>query len=93
MTFQTVLGTQTEKPQEIDTQSSESVIYIRKNIQRYEVEEDEYNPAFSGWKYEEAVVPNVLWVQEKLKEQQEVNETLMLAIADLYEAQLEVQNG
>ena len=88
MTFQTVLGTQVEKPQEIDTQSSESVIYIRKNIQRYEIEADEYNQEFHGWKYEEAVVPNVLWVQEKLKEQQEVNDTLMLAIADLYEAQL-----
>ena len=53
MTFQIVEGTQTERPLEIDTISSKTVIYIRRNIERVEKEDDQGN-SYEVWRYEEA---------------------------------------
>lgn len=86
--FETVYGSQETKPEEIDTTSSEYVVYIRKDIEPYEELDDQEQVVFKGWKYKEVAVPNNEYVAEQLVEQQECNNTLMLAIADLYEMQL-----
>lgn len=84
--FETVIGSQTEKPKEIDTTSSRYVVYIRKDIEEYTSSDEGIE--FKGWKYKECVVPNNEYLVESLKENKETNETIMLAIADLYESQL-----
>lgn len=53
MTFRHVEGTQTERPLEVDTVSSKSVIYIRRDIERVEKEDDQGN-VYEAWEYEEA---------------------------------------
>lgn len=88
--FQTVYGSQEEKPKEIDTTSSRYVVYIRKDIEPYETEGDEFDPPFKGWKYQEMIVPNNEWIVAQLKEQKQSNEALMLGLCDLYEQNLGV---
>lgn len=86
--FETVYGA--DKPKEIDTESSQYVVYIRKNIEKYQETDEQDQVIFDGWKYDEAVLPNNDYISDKLKEQQETFEALMLGIADLYEMQLGV---
>lgn len=87
--FNTVIGTQTEKPAEIDTTSSQYVVYIRKDIEKYEHTDDQ-GVTVKGWKYKECVVPNNEYLVEKMTEQKETTEALMLGLCDLYEMNLGV---
>lgn len=52
MKFQHVTGTQETKPLEIDTVSSKGTVYIRRNIERVIVEQDE--TTLEVWEYDEA---------------------------------------
>lgn len=53
ITYKHTEGSQIERPLEIDTVSSKSVIYLRKNIERVEDEDPEGNIQYS-WEYDEA---------------------------------------
>lgn len=56
--FERVIGSQHEKPKEIDTESSAYFVYIRQNIQEYTEQDEEGNIIFQGWKYDECKIPN-----------------------------------
>lgn len=85
--FQTVIGTQTEKPAEVDTTSSQYVVYIRTDIEPYEIEGEGSEEKVQGWKYKECVVPNNKYLIDQINSQQEAIDALMLGMADLYEMQ------
>lgn len=89
-TFNTVIGTQSEKPKEVDSTSSQYVIYIRKDIEPYEIKEEGSEETVKGWKYKECVVPNTKYLIDQLSSQQEAIDALMLGMADLYEMQVGV---
>lgn len=55
ITWKTVRGSQPERPEAIDKTSSESVVYMRRNIHRVVVQQDS-NPPVVLWEYEEAVI-------------------------------------
>ena len=51
--YKHIEGSQAERPLEIDTTSSKSVVYLRKNIERVE-HEDEQGNKYELWEYDEA---------------------------------------
>ena len=51
--YKHVEGSQAERPLEVDTTSSKSVVYLRKNIERVE-HEDEQGNVYELWEYDEA---------------------------------------
>ena len=51
--YKHIEGSQAERPLEIDTTSSKSVVYLRKNIERVE-HEDEQGNVYELWEYDEA---------------------------------------
>ena len=53
ITYKHIEGSQAERPLEIDTTSSKSVVYLRKNIERVE-HEDEQGNVYELWEYDEA---------------------------------------
>lgn len=55
MNYIHVEGTQEEKPLEFDATTSQTVVYIRKNIERVEKEKD--GETYRGWEYDEAQLP------------------------------------
>ena len=48
-----VTGSQSEKPLEVDTVSSESTIYLRRNIKEVEIENEVSGDKVTMWQYEE----------------------------------------
>lgn len=54
--WRTVRGTQPERPEAIDKTSSAAVVYMRKNIHRVEVTEDESAEPILFWEYDEAIL-------------------------------------
>ena len=48
-----VTGSQSEKPLEVDTVSSNSTVYIRRNIKEIEVENEVSGDKVTMWQYEE----------------------------------------
>lgn len=80
--FETVIGS--KKPLEIDTTSSEYVVYIRKDIKPYQ-SEDENGTPIEGWKYQELALPNNDFLANYLKQSVESNQAIMLGLCDLYE--------
>lgn len=86
--FETVIGTQAEKPAELDTTSSQYVVYIRTDIEPYEIQGEGDEEPVQGWKYKECVVPNNQYLINQLNSQQEAIDTLMLGMVDIYEAQI-----
>jgi hypothetical protein len=51
--YKHIEGSQSERPLEVDTISSKSVVYLRKNIERVE-KEDEQGIKYEVWSYDEA---------------------------------------
>jgi len=51
--YKHIEGSQAERPLEVDTTSSKSVVYLRKNIERVE-HEDEQGNVYELWEYDEA---------------------------------------
>ena len=48
-----VTGSQSEKPLEVDAVSSESTIYLRRNIKKVEIENEVSGEKVTMWQYEE----------------------------------------
>lgn len=49
-------GSQATRPSAVDTTSSSSVVYLRKNIQQIEKEDPETKEIITLWGYDEAVI-------------------------------------
>lgn len=91
--WKTVRGTQTVKPATEDKTSSPSVVYLRKDIRKVLIEQNDQ--AYYAWEYEEAVLTLEEYAEyEELVAQvatpamqtlQEQNTILMEALADIYE--------
>ena len=56
MEWRTVQGSQVDKPKEMDTTSSSSLIYIRRNIKRITIDNG-IDPITELWEYEEKSIP------------------------------------
>ena len=101
ITWKQVTGYQTEKPGELDITSSPSTVYLRKNIRQVEIEQGE--ETVSAWSYEEAELNLSEYAQYKeelesmntagYKAQEENQEVLMEALADVFSQQLELQEN
>lgn len=99
-----VIGSQQEKPREIETGISNYYVYLRRNIRPYQLLDEEDKITFDGWKYDECKVLKDEYTAEKVAELETANKelkadveqlkednlTLMLALTDLYELQLGV---
>lgn len=93
MNWQTVTGTQEKRPELVDTTSSPTTVYIRKNVRREIVNQEAEH--FYAWAYEEAALSREEYAEyeemvaqietpamQALKEQ---NTMLAQALADIYE--------
>ena len=98
--WKTVEGTQEEKPEAVDTKSSPSRVYLRRNITQVTIT-PEYGETVKVWRYEEAELTREEYAEyEKLLDElnspameqlKQDNMNLMAATADLYETQLAMQ--
>lgn len=62
LNYETVTGSQAEKPAELDTTSSVNFVYYRKNIKQIE-QTDEHGNAVKLWQYDEAKVTKQEYLQ------------------------------
>lgn len=92
MEYVTVNGTQEERPLEIDTTSSPTTVYLRKNIREIEatgeVGGEEYIP--KHWQYEECAMTKGEYFnyQMSLEQAREINEHSDQEAIDNYTRQL-----
>ena len=101
ITWRTTKGTQSKKPVAIDTTSSPSTVYLRKNIAQ--IEEKSGEETIKAWQYEEAQLTLEEYAQYQAeleecstlanKEHRENDEVIMEAIADTYQQQMEIQEN
>ena len=83
-----VIGSQPEKPEEIDTTSSKFIVYERKDIKPYE-EEDKEQTGFK-WTYKERQIPREQWILDQTKANHEDLVALLSGLIDLYELNAEL---
>ena len=62
LNYETVTGSQAEKPTELDTASSVNYVYYRKNIKQIE-QTDEQGNTVKLWQYDEAKVTRQEYLQ------------------------------
>ena len=62
LNYETVTGSQAEKPAELDTTSSVNFVYYRKNIKQIE-QTDEHGNTVKLWQYDEAKVTRQEYLQ------------------------------
>lgn len=62
LNYETVTGSQAEKPAELDTTSSVNFVYYRKNIKQIE-QTDEQGNTVKLWQYDEAKVTRQEYLQ------------------------------
>lgn len=90
-----VVGNQEKKPALTDTKSSPTTVYIRKNVKRVLITQQDGSSAYA-WQYEEAALNLAEYAEyEELVAQietpaiqalQEQNSILQAALADIYES-------
>ncbi len=88
--YREVIGSQPTRPSEIDTSTSMSHVFERKDIQKYEVKDEKQNVIFTGWKYLEKKTPIEKWQLQTAAQNKENLDAIMLGLTDLYEISLEV---
>lgn len=77
-------------PAEIDAETSKSVVYIRRNFEQVEIEDDETGETRTAWEYDEAKIPQTDYpVYEELLEQAEQNAADIGYIAMMSDIELE----
>lgn len=96
-----VVGTQPERPKEIDTASSPFTVYLRKGITQQEQESGD--ATIKVWKYQEAQLTLAEYAEYQRemeeynsianKELRESNLILMEALADSFDQQLALQEN
>lgn len=90
MDWKTVIGSMEQKPERVDTQSSQRSIYIRRNFKKINTIDEQTERTVQHWQYEELEIPkgyeDELYVLlGDLIKMQEINDTILLALADIYE--------
>lgn len=85
LNWQTVEGTQAEQPKEIDTTSSPSCVYVRKNIRQEEKVDNEKN-TIKVWMYEE-----VRLTPEEYKEYLELSQIFKMPEMEAVTLQMDEQ--
>ncbi len=80
------------RPAEVDTTSSPSNVYVRKNIVKQTLEDETTGDTYTMWNYDEAKLTTSEYVEYQaelndagIQSLKEDLETLMVAYADLYE--------
>lgn len=93
-------GSQATKPLSVDTNSSKTVIYLRRNIEQVKKVDPMTQKTVTMWGYEEAKLTLPEYEQYKSEAGAETyakitddNLSLMEAIAESYEASLEAQDN
>lgn len=92
MEYVLVSGTQAEKPKEVDTESSPTTVYLRRNIKKVQqigIEEDvNYQP--EHWQYEECAMTTGEYFnyQMAMKQAEEINNHSDQEAIDNYTRQL-----
>ena len=79
--YKRVEGSQEEKPLAIDTVSSETTVYIRKNIQRIEKKDEQSGNTYEMWEYDEAQLTREQYTDyltEQLQKTQEAVDFLLM---------------
>ena len=71
------------EPSEFDSSTSKFYVYQRRNIEKFTSADDE-NPDF--WRYEELKIPRAVFDAHRIKNLEDENTQLQLAIVELYEA-------
>ena len=88
MDWKTVLGSQEQRPEAVDTTSSPTILYLRKNIRKVNVPTSQ-TTIVQMWEYEELEVPktdNGMHIAlTDLMRTVDNQEVIMLALADIYE--------
>lgn len=84
ITWRTTQGTQAEKPQEIDTTSSPSTVYLRKNISQVDAKSGE--ETIKVWQYEEAQL-----TPEEYEEYLEISQIFNTPEMEMMKSQMEDQ--
>jgi len=54
--YKHIEGSQSERPKEVDTESSRTLVYLRKNIERVTKEDKQTGEAVEMWEYDEATL-------------------------------------
>lgn len=83
--FIEVIGSQKERPSEIDVTSSAYYVYERKDIKKYEEKDAEETVLWTGWKYLERKIPKEQWELETTATNKQNLDAIMLGLTDLYE--------
>lgn len=88
MEWKKVHGTQDCKPQEVDFNSSEQVVYLRKNIALVSKETEQGTETY--WEYDELAIDKnnpkgVYLILGELLQSQNNQDLIMMALADIYE--------
>ena len=92
--WKNVTGCQPNKPDEVDTTSSPTTVYLRRNIQEAVIGEQMDGTSITGWEYEEAQLTKEEYEEylevaqifstpemEKMKERLEAQDTIIAALA------------
>lgn len=82
------LGTQPDKPMEIDTTSSPTTVYLRRFIKKIKIQPSEDEPETEAWEYEEKQIPKAEY--ESLQTALE-SPTTKLIMQTLYNLELNVE--
>ena len=93
-------GTQVERPKEVDTASSPTTVYLRRNIKRVQQREPQSGETVNIWEYEEmkisvaeyASMLEELGKPEKIKEQ-ETYAVIMEAQAETFEKLMSLEES
>lgn len=80
--WQKVFGTQAEKPAELDTASSPTTVYQRRNI-KAAVHEDGQGQQVQGWEYEERQLGADEYERLLAEEESPATQAIMQAISDV----------
>ena len=93
-----VTGTQTERPKEVDMESSPTTVYMRRNIEQIEKKQENAEEKVKEWQYEEkemsrAEYESMLLIQQVVSENtsgivESVTQFQKDAVIDEYTAQL-----
>ena len=67
--WKTVTGTQQERPEEVDRESSPTTVYLRKNIRQVEQKEaEDSGETVSVWQYEEQELESMILMRQAVSE-------------------------
>lgn len=67
--YETMTGSQVEKPLELDTTASAEYVYYRKNVQQIEKKDESTGNVTKLWQYDEAKITRAEYQQKQIDDQ------------------------